>query len=466
MGTPRLALVGTFVVGGLLLLAVGLFMIGDRRLLFTDNFEVVADFGNVTGVQISTNVRLAGFAAGEVLEIEIPPSPGGRFQVRMRVREDLHSLVRTDSVAAILTDGLLGSVFIQIRSGSDDAPTVPGGGTIRGIDAIEFADLVEEGRNTFRTVTEELLILRRQASETFLGLTETVATTTRLIDNVNDNVRTVTEASALFVTDARGLLAETQGVAAETRSVVAHIAAGEGTVGKLLTDEALYTHVTGIARETEATLRAVRGSAEEVQQIVKGYAEPDSATNQLLADASDAMVQAREAMSDLAENTEALKRNWLFSGFFTDRGFFNLDELTIDEYRELLRSDRYTPLRIWLDGDLLFGPDPGDLTLNDDAKRRLDEAMSELLRYPRDSPLVVEGYATGGGRGQEFITAQGRADTVRGYLTRTFRRSATLTGTMPIGADAEGSPSGDGRWSGVALTVFVDPERLDRSATP
>ena len=51
----------------------------------------------------------------------------------MRVREDLRPLVRTDSVAAVLTDGLLGSVFIQIRSGSADAPSVADGGRIRGV---------------------------------------------------------------------------------------------------------------------------------------------------------------------------------------------------------------------------------------------------------------------------------------------------------------------------------------------
>jgi len=32
-----------------------------------------------------------------------------------------------------------------------------------------------------------------------------------------------------------------------------------------------------------------------------------------------------------------------------------------------------------------------------------------------------------------------------------FRRAAELTGTMPIGPEADGSPSGDGRWDGVAL---------------
>ena len=160
MGSPRLAWVGTFVIGGLLLFAVGLFMIGDRRLLFAERFEVEADFGNVTGIAIGTGVRLAGFDAGEVLGIEIPLNPGERFRVRMRVREDLRPLVRTDSVAAVLTDGLLGSVFIQIRSGSAEAPPVEDGGRIRGVDAIEIADLIEEGRQTFTTVAAEFVGLR------------------------------------------------------------------------------------------------------------------------------------------------------------------------------------------------------------------------------------------------------------------------------------------------------------------
>ena len=152
MGFPRLVRVRTFVIGGLL--AVGLFMIGDR-LLFTERFEIEADFGNVAGIAIGTGVRLAGFDAGEVLGIEIPLNPGERFLVRMRVREDLRPLVRTDSVAAVLADGLLGSAFIQIRSGSAWAPTAEDGDRIRGVDAVEIADLIEEGRETFSTVADE-----------------------------------------------------------------------------------------------------------------------------------------------------------------------------------------------------------------------------------------------------------------------------------------------------------------------
>ena len=458
MGSPRLALVGTFVVGGLLLFAVGLFMIGDRRLLFTERFEVEADFGNVTGIAIGTEVRLAGFDAGEVLGVEIPLNPGERFVVRMRVREDLRSLVRTDSVAAVLTDGLLGSVFIQIRSGSPDAPPVADAGRIRGVDAVEIADLIEEGRDTFRTVAGEFIGLRTQMSDTLGDLGSTIETTTRLVTGIGEDVRTITGASAELMDDARSVLAD-------TRDLVANLAAGDGTVGRLLGDDALYTHLVGTVQETEATMQAVRRSAERVEEAIDRFGGPESETVRMLADAGETVAHARDAMSDLAENTEALKRNWLFSRFFGDRGFYNLDQLTRDEYRELFRDDRYTPLRIWIDGDMLFEPGAGGgVALAPDAVRRLDEAMAELLDYPRDSPLVVEGYAVGGNPGEEFRQAQAHADVVRAYLVQAYRRVATLTGTMPIGAAAEGSPSRDGRWNGVALTMFVASDRLAGAA--
>ena len=454
MGSPRLALVGAFVVGGLLLFAVGLFMIGDRRLLFADRFEVEADFGNVTGIAIGTGVRLAGFDAGEVLGVEIPLNPGERFLVRMRVREDLRPLVRTDSVAAVLTDGLLGSVFIQIRSGGADAPPVVDGGRIRGVDAVEIADLIEEGRDTFRRVGDEFVGLRNEMSDTLNELVGTIEETAALINS--EDIRTVTEASAEIANDARAVLAE-------TRLLVEGLS--EGTMGRLLGDDALYTHLVGTVRETEATMQAVRRSAERVEEAIDRFGGPESETVRMLADAGETVAHARDAMSDLAENTEALKRNWLFSRFFGERGFYNLDQLTRDEYRELFVDDRYTPLRIWVDGGLLFETDAaGEITLAPDAVRRLDEAMAELLDYPRDSPLVVEGYAVGANPGEEFRQAQEHADVVRAYLVQAYRRVATLTGTMPIGAAAEGSPSRDGRWNGVALTMFVATDRLAGAA--
>lgn len=455
MGSPRLALVGAFVIGGLLLFAVGLFMIGDRRQLFAEHFEVEADFGNVTGVQIGTAVRMSGLPAGEVTGITIPSSPSQRFVVRMRVREDLHALVRTDSVAAILTDGLLGAVFIQIRAGTDAAPEVAPGGRLAGADAVQIADLIDQGREAFRVITGEFVTLRGQVSDAFDGLGETVSATNRLINNVGSDIHEVTTTGARLIDDVGA-------VVTDARRVLTEVTSGDGTVGKLLNDDAVYARIEGVIREAEATAHAVRGSAEQIEQLVAGLRRPDSATQRILVDASDVVTYARDAMSDLAENTEAMKHNWLFRGFFADRGFYNLDELTADEYRQLLADDRYTPLRIWLDADALFDPAADGATLSDEAIARIDEAMGELLQYPRDSPLIVEGYATSGTAAQQFLAAAVRAARVQDYLVRTFHRTAELTGTMPLGAAAEDSPSGDGRWDGVALTLLADRDRLER----
>ena len=446
MGSPRLALVGAFVIGGLLIFAVGLFMIGDRRLLFSEQFEMEADFGNVAGVEIGTSVRLSGLPAGEVIGIDIPGAPGGRFLVRMRVREDLHALVRTDSEAAILSDGLLGSAFIQLRAGSDAASLVPDGGELRGIDAVEIADLIAEGRETFRIAANEMVQVRAEVSEVLMGVGAAMERTTDLIDQIGSDARRSSEASL-------SLVDETSALVVDARQVMQDVSAGEG---------ALYEQiVTEITRETAKTMETVRGS---VEQAVDRLSGPNSATQRLLSDAGDVMHYAREAMGDVADNTEALKRNWLFRGFFAERGFYNLDELTVAEYRTLLRDDRYAPLRIWLAADRLFESSAGGgLTLRDGAARRIEEAMGELLQYPRASPIVVEGYATDGEIGRRLLAAHARAELVERYLVRTFRR-AGATGTMALGAEAAESPSGDGRWDGVALTLFADPEALARGA--
>ncbi|MEZ5288765.1 MAG: hypothetical protein R2712_28995 [Vicinamibacterales bacterium] len=125
-----------------------MFLIGDRRMLFTEDVEIASSFGQVTGLEAGTQVRLAGLQAGEVLEIEVPPQPSGalrgpdaraggppppdshRFDVRhpdrRHRRERLHQIgpatMASSSRAACCRDGI----------------------------RLEFADLIEEGRDTFR----------------------------------------------------------------------------------------------------------------------------------------------------------------------------------------------------------------------------------------------------------------------------------------------------------------------------
>lgn len=448
MNTPRTAIVGAFVLGGLALFAAGLFLIGDRRLLFASQFEVTTVFTRVSGLQVGTPVRVAGLGAGEVLEIVVPARPSQPFRVRMRLREDLHHLVRTDSVCSVQTDGLVGGAFIQVSPGSDSAPIVREGQTLQGRDMIEFADLIQEGRDTFRTVTREVMDLKGDVSEAIVAATDV----TRTVDAVI--LQTGGEVQAMMKTSTQAI--------DEVQDLVSSVKAGEGTIGQLVTDDALYKRITGLAGETEQTMGNLQAVTERARATFESVTAPDGPARQMVQSAQTALVEAQEVMSDLSEGTEALKRNIFVRGFFRDRGFFDLDAITREQYVSgALEGDDRVPLKIWIDGDGLFarGAD-GAEHLTDAGRLRLDSSMADLVRYPRDSALVVEGYARLTDGGVTHAVAAQRASLVRDYLLSRFRRNATLTGVMAMGNQAPGSPSGDDRWSGVALALFVQASAL------
>src|ERR1051325_4565559 len=114
--------VGLFVIVGLLLFGAGLFLIGDRRQAFGQHVEYYSEFANLAGLSNGAKVRVGGMDAGEVLGITVPDSPPSRFRARWRINERVSGLVRTDSVASVDTEGVVGGTFLSVRPGSARAP--------------------------------------------------------------------------------------------------------------------------------------------------------------------------------------------------------------------------------------------------------------------------------------------------------------------------------------------------------
>ena len=448
MSQSKLAAVGAFVTAGILLFAVGLFMIGDRRLLFKDQFELKAQFGKVSGLQVGTKVRVAGLDAGEVLELAIPSRPSDKFVVRMRVQEALRQLVRTDSTCSIQTDGLVGSAFIQISRGTDEAAAVEPGGTIAGNDPIEFIDLIEQGRDTFRTVSAQMIDLKDHVATTVDALTETVRSANDIVEEAGSDLKVIIRTGVEVAHDVREVLDD-------SKVMIQRVKNGEGTVGRLLTDDTMYERAKTMADQAERTIRNLREASDRARQAVDDFTGEGGGGAAIAAEVRITLAQTQEVMSDLAESTEALKRSWPFKGYFQQRGFYDLDSLTAAEYREgALEGGKRTALRVWIGAGALFASNQkGEEYLTEDGRKRIDSAMADLLRFPRNSPLIVEGYVTGEAV-DPLLKSEDRAMLVRDYLVDKFRRRVSVTGTMPLGLNAEGSPSGDGRWSGVALALF------------
>lgn len=447
MTDKRLPVVGAFVIGGLLLFAVGLFLIGDRRMLFSDTFEIYAEFSQIAALQSGATVRVGGMDAGEVETIQVPNAPSGKFRVKLRVREDLHQLLRLDSVATIQNDGLVGNKFVQIEAGTDASPPVPNQGTIQSREPFDLSTMLEKMNDTIDLIATTITDVKAGVETTLTALSATAADAQLLMKDLGGEVRTIT-ASAHKVTE-------------DLQVVIAGVRQGRGTFGKLMTDDALYTQARSIAEDAGRAIANLRSASEDARAAIADFRGDKGPIRSATGELQQTLASAREVIEDLSESSEALKRNFFFRGFFNRRGFFDLDTVTEQQYRQgaLTTKDRQV-LRVWVKSEFLFEKDAtGRERLTDDGRSRIDSAMAPFLRYPRDTPLVVEGYAPGVTAADRYVASRVRAQLVREYVQGRYGLDPAYVGVMPLGVDAPESPE-NGRWDGIALAAFVQKTKM------
>jgi phospholipid/cholesterol/gamma-HCH transport system substrate-binding protein len=434
--------VGAFVIGGLVLFSVGLFLIGDRRMLFSKTFEVRSQFSRISGLQSGAKVRVAGLDAGEVTEIHVPGGPSAKFVVAMRIRDDVRQIIRTDSVASIQNDGLVGNKFVQIEAGTDSAPIVADGGTIVGEEPFDIADLLQKMSDTIDVANDTIASVRTEVEDALTSVTATAQSAQSLVSEVSGDIRAI--------------VASSHKATADVATIVANLRAGRGSVGKLLTDDAFYQQVRDISNQAQKAVTNLREASEKAKEAIADLRGEGGPMKGLTGDVSQTLEYARDAMQDLAENTEALKHSFFFRGYFNRRGYFDLSDVSVQQYRGgMLEQAGRVPLRIWLQSSVLFARDTaGKEILTDAGRARIGSAMGMFVRYPKDSPLVIEGYGGEAAGDDQFLLSRSRAALVKGYVVSRFGFDPGLIAEMPMGAEAVHSPSGD-TWDGVALALFV-----------
>jgi phospholipid/cholesterol/gamma-HCH transport system substrate-binding protein len=448
MNAAKVVGAGAFVLGGMLLFTVALFMIGERRQLFEDRFEVFTEFAELGQLEVGATVRVSGLGAGEVTEILIPTSPSQKFRVRMELVEDVHPIVRTDSVAVTQTEGLVGAIFVNIAPGTEKAPPVAEGGTIPSREPFAIADLMEQASKAVGLVTETVELLREDTEKAVKEIASTAENAHALIVDIRPDI-TAIAANGRSISDG-------------TRDIVAAINEGRGTIGKLVNDDGLYQQAKQIATEAQTVMANVREVSNEARRAISDFRSKDGPAQGLMADMRVTLGQAREATADLADNMEAMKRNFLLRGFFNRRGYFDLDEISPAGYRGgVLENGKRKAMRIWLKSGVLFEPGPDGIeVLTADGRARLDSAMATYLEYLPANPLIVEGYATEGTTGDRFRIARIRSGVVREYLLGRYELRPQNTGYIALGDEALESPADNDRWDGVALTLFLDRAEL------
>ena len=443
---------GAFIVGGLLLFGFGLFLIGDRRMLFSKSAEYYTEFAQVSALESGAKVRVAGMDAGEVVEVRAPSGPGSTFRVKFRIVEKLFPVIRTDSIASIQTDGLLGNKYLLIDIGTTGMASP--GYTLRSREPFEIGDLLAKIRETVTAIDATVGEVKGDVADA----TQTVAEAAKHVDQI----LVAAQAPVARFTAAASNVSEDVG------AIIAHIRAGEGTIGKLVNDDGVYSSLSASAKEIqlamenlrqtsaevkelvsrfksgevpadiERTMKNVGESSERIKLLVSGFQPERGGGDGITGDLRATLGSAREAMSDLAENLEALKHSFFFRGFFKDRGFYDLASLSPVEYQSKQFEKNVTKERVWVRHDELFTLKAnGSEELSDPGRKKLNAMMANFLRFTRDRAVIVEGYAAAGTLDEQFLLSRERATKVRDYLVKKFTLSPDYVGVMPMGAVSE-----------------------------
>ena len=464
--------IGLFVVGGLVLLVIGMFLIGDRHQLFARHAEYYAEFTNLSGVTKGAKVRVSGLDAGEVLTIEVPDSPDARFRLRFRIDAQLGALVRSDSVVTIGREGVVGGTYLSVRPGSSRAPQADALATIPSAEPTELSALLTSAEGLLDDVKGALQGVTSAVSnvnDVVVGIKEGRGTAGMLLrdDALASEIRRTVTAAGSSVRDiaadlqngrgTAGMLLRDEAVAGQVREAVANAHAATADLGQATRKaDALVADLSArqIPQKAGELVDHLRDSAQHLHQITSDISKPDPAGMSAGANIRASLTNVNSATANLADATEAAKHNFLLRGFFNKRGYYTLADISPAKYRRDGAFTNRSNRRIWLSGSELFENGSSGEELSDRGKALLSTALTQHGESFAESAIVIEGYANGGVPADQLRLSRSRAMAVRQYVQQRFELDPKNLGVVPMNS---APPKGVERatWDGVCIVVLL-----------
>jgi phospholipid/cholesterol/gamma-HCH transport system substrate-binding protein len=262
--------VGLFVLLGIVLVMVIIFMLGSEGKMFERHYTLYTKFKDISGLRVGAPVQLGGVRIGMVDGIHFSKDLAEKdILIELSLNKKYEDRVRADSIATINTQGLLGDKFIFVSVGSENQPMLVDESYIRSEETTPIFALAEkagkimddigavtksirqmlasvEGKKegdlrrtlkSLRVTMERIqtgpglvhaLIYDPEGKQVVENLSRTLKSIGDLTEDIDDDKQT------------KGLIANLRKASADLRKILAGIERGEGTVGKLVKDPELY----------------------------------------------------------------------------------------------------------------------------------------------------------------------------------------------------------------------------------
>ena len=223
LGGTREIKVGLFVFMAFILLAVIIFSISDFYAV-EPQYMLRIRFNFANGIQVGAPVRVAGVAVGEVRSVRVYRDESTqKMQAELGIRLKREAKIEEDAVAYINTLGLIGEKYLEIISGEPGKRVLSPGEIIVGKDSIPTEQLVE---SSYRVMAR---------------LEQTIDSIHTLISD--EGTRTAFKQMMVNSAEASDRLAH---LLEQVDEVMTKVREGQGTIGRLLTQDDLYKDLQAI----------------------------------------------------------------------------------------------------------------------------------------------------------------------------------------------------------------------------
>jgi len=268
----------------------GTFLIGREQRFWERKQPYEIRFARINGLRVGSIVSLTGVDIGSVDRVSFPDNPSANFiEISVSVSSTAAPRIREDSVARIRTIGLLGDKYVEISSGSPQAPVLPPGSIIPSADPIDYEALLGESGDIISNILE-----------TSSSLKNVLASIERGEGLLGQMVRNH-EQGAATLADVQRTLAHVESTAASLERMAKEVESGKGAFGVLLKR----------GDEAQRLLVNVDRAASALAKLVERLSSAEGALPQLIQDRTygEALLRdLRTAAANLAEVSEKINR--------------------------------------------------------------------------------------------------------------------------------------------------------------
>lgn len=302
---------GLFIFIATIIFVIALYLIGNKQNLFGHTFRISAVFNNVNGLILGNNVRYSGINVGTVKNIVMVND--STICVDMIIEEKMLQHMKKNAVAAVGSDGLVGSMVINIVPGKEVSEALKPGDTIKSYNKTSTTDMLE----TLNTTNDNAAKLTSDLLKITASIKEGKGTIGMLIEDAEMASEIKQTVSNLQTTSANASI-----TVIELKKIITAINYDESLAAVLLSDTASANKMKSIIENIEQSSLDIDKVITNLNSVVLDFKNGKGTINYMVNDTvlvnniDETMKNIKEGSARLNENMEALKHNFLFRGYF------------------------------------------------------------------------------------------------------------------------------------------------------